>query len=62
MSIKIAGELTFAWWVPYVLKKCDRIVYSINPRVKKATHKFGIDIPTSNADCKCLDKDNVNTF
>ena len=62
MSIKIAGELAFAWWVPYVLKKCDRIVYSINPRVKKATHKFGINIPTSYDDYKRLDKENGNTF
>ena len=62
MSINIADEVAFAWWVPYVLRKYDRIIYTINSRVKKATHKFGIEIPTAYADYKRLDKENGNTF
>ena len=38
------------------------MISSINSRVKKATHKFGIKIPTSYADCKRLYKENRNTF
>ena len=45
MSRNIADEMTFAWWVPYVLRKRNRSISSIYSRVKKATHKLGIDIP-----------------
>ena len=55
-SISIADEPAFSWWVMYVLRKRDRIISFINSRVKKATHKFGIEIPTSYADFKRLDK------
>ena len=43
-----------------MLRKRVRIISSINSRVKKATHNFGIEIPTSYADYKRLDKDNGN--
>ena len=42
--------------------KCDRIISAVNPRVQKATHKFGIKIPTSVAYCARIDKDNGNTL
>ena len=61
-SRKIADEPEFAWWDPYVLRNHDRIISSINPRVQKATHKFGIKIQTSYADCKRPEKYNGNTF
>ena len=48
--------------VPYALRNPDRIISSIHSRVEKATHKFGIQIPTSYAVCKRFDKENVNTF
>ena len=60
--IKIVDEPAFDWWVPYVLRKRDRIISSINSRVKKANHKFGFEIPTPYADYKRLDKENGNTF
>ena len=47
----IADETPVAWWVPFVLMKRDRIIFSVNLRVQKATRKFGIKIPTSVAYC-----------
>ena len=47
----IIDEPAFAWWVPFILSKCDRILYAVNSRVRNATHKFEIKIPTSVADC-----------
>jgi hypothetical protein len=44
---KIAQEPAFAWWVPYTLKRRDRLIMAINTRYCKRTHKFGIEIPTS---------------
>ncbi len=44
---QISQEPAFAWWVPYTLKRRDRMVSSIVSRFKKRTHKFGIEVPTS---------------
>ncbi len=38
----IANEPAFAWWVPYAVKKRDRIIAHLTTRYKKCTHKFGI--------------------
>ena len=43
------------------MRKRNRIISPINSRIKKANHKFGIEIQTSYADCKRLDKDDGNT-
>ena len=51
VSQGIDHEPAFAWWVPYTLKKRDRIIASVNARYHKRTHKFGIEIPKSMADC-----------
>ena len=32
-SRKLAGEAAFAWWVPYTLRKRDRIISAVNSRV-----------------------------
>ena len=38
----IQDEPAFAWWIPYVMRKRDRIISSVNSRVKKVTHKYGV--------------------
>ena len=58
----IADEPAFAWWVPFTLKKRDRIIASINSRVRKKTHKFGIEVPTSIEDARRIDNANGNTY
>ena len=40
-------EPTFAWWVPYRLRKRDIIFSKINAHIGKTTHTYGIEIPTS---------------
>ena len=37
----------FRWWVNYTLKKRDAIIASVKSRLKKSTHKYGIEVPTS---------------
>jgi hypothetical protein len=50
------------WWVPYTLKKRDRIIASVCARVKKKTHKYGIRVPRTISEAYALDKENGNTF
>jgi hypothetical protein len=58
----LQDEPAFAWWVPFTLKKRDRIISAINTRVKRRTRKFGIKIPTSIAEAKAFDNKNGNTL
>ena len=58
----IADEPAFAWWVPFTLKKRDRIIAAVNSRVTKRTHKFGLEVPTSIEHAIKIDKANDNTF
>ena len=50
------------WWVPYTLRKRDVIVSSIDSQIKKRTHKYGIEIPTSHKEEIRLDTLNGNTL
>ena len=46
----------------YTLRKRDRIIASVRPRVLKRTHKYGIEIPTSVEHARVLDRKNGNTL
>ena len=41
----IDDEPAFSWWVPYVIKKKERILAAVNRQYHKTTHKFGFEIP-----------------
>jgi hypothetical protein len=41
----IPEESAFAWWVPFVFKRRDCIIYAIGTRYQKRSHKFGIEVP-----------------
>ena len=58
----IADEPAFKWWVPYTLKRRDRIISAVRARVKRTTHKYGIELPTSVEHALKLDQQNGNTF
>ena len=58
----IQDEPAFALWVPYTLRKRDRIIASVNSRVRKSSHKYGIEIPTSIKHAEEIDHRNKNTF
>ena len=52
----------FTWWVPYTLRKQDRIIAAVNSHVRKATHKYGHEVPESVWDAFQIDKENGNTL
>ena len=61
----IDHEAAFNCWVPYVLKKRERIISLVKQgqvRYYKCTHKFGIELPTSVNDAYALNKKNSNRF
>jgi hypothetical protein len=58
----IDDEPAFAWWVPYTLRKRDVILASVKLRVRKTTHKYGIEIPTSVAHAIGIDRKNGDRF
>ena len=58
----IQNEPAFTWWVPFKLRKRDRIISSVNFRTRKAIHKYGIEIPTSIKHTEEIDRRNNNTF
>jgi hypothetical protein len=60
----IDDEAAFCWWTPYTFRKRDRIISgAINSRVRKTTHKYGIEVPnTSVAHAHKIDNANGNTF
>ena len=62
VSRRIENEPAFKWWVPYTLRRQDRIIACVNKRVSRTTHKHGVELPTSVAHAKKLDENNGNTL
>ena len=42
---QISDEPPYAWWVPYTLKKKNRIIYMIKTKYWSTTNKYGVRIP-----------------
>ena len=42
---KLSDKPAFAWWVPYVLKKLERIIAKVKSKYWLRTHKFSIRVP-----------------
>jgi hypothetical protein len=59
---KISQEPAFAWWVPFTLKRRDRIVASVNKRYAARTHQFGIQLPKSVKEALEIDRRTGTTF
>jgi len=57
---KISDEPAFAWWVPHVIKKRERIIAKVRSKHLKRTHKLGIRIPKTPEEAKHLDQENGN--
>ena len=58
----IHDEPAFAWWVPYVIRKRDVILSKLKARIRKTTHKYGIEVPTSLEHAYEIDQENKDTI
>ena len=45
VSNQIAGYPEFVWWVPYTLKKKNRIISKVKTEYLRITHKYGAMLP-----------------
>jgi hypothetical protein len=52
----------FKWWIPFVLKKRDRIIAKTKTSYWQKTHKYGLEIPKNYNDCVRIDHQNGNTL
>jgi hypothetical protein len=65
MTQGIDQKPAFNWWVPHVLKNCDRIISLVCKRTTcylKRTHKFGIEVPKPVKEALDLDRKNGNNL
>ena len=56
----LVDEPAFAWWVPYTLRKRDVIVSAV--KLRRTTHKYGIEVPRTLAEALALDAKNGNNY
>ena len=62
ISNHIAEEPAFAWWVPFMMKKRNRILAKVKSKYWLRSHKFGIRIPKPVEEAKEVDNQNGNTL
>ena len=62
VNSRISADPAFVWWVPYVLKKRNRIIAKINSKYWIRTHKFGIRVPKSVQEAKRIYEQNGDTL
>ena len=58
----INEEPAFRWWVPYTLKKRNRIISKTKTKYWKMQHKYGIRMPKSVKEAVKIDHANGNRF
>ena len=61
-ALGIDKEPAFKWWVPHTLKKRQVILAALKKRIRKTTHKYGIEISTSVEHAFELDRKNGNNL
>ena len=62
VGTRISMDPAFAWWVPYMPKKRNRIVAKVKSKYWIRTHKFGVGIPKLVQEAKELDHQNGNSL
>ena len=62
LTQQIDDEPAFAWWVPYTLKKRERIISKLKSKYWQTTHKYEIRIPRNVAEAYEIDRVNGNTL
>ena len=58
----IDNQPAFVWWVPYTLRRRDRIIAGVNSRVRRTTHKYGIEVPRTVEEALRIDRANGDNY
>ena len=59
---KLVSEPAFQWWVPYTLKKRDRIIKAMKKRYFRKMEKFGLELPKTVKRALEIDKETGTRF
>ena len=59
---KLVSEPAFQWWVPYTLKKRDRVIKAMKKRYFRKQEKFGIELPKTVQRALEIDRETNTTF
>jgi hypothetical protein len=59
---KIIEQLAFAWWVPYVLRKWERIIQKVKTWYWKRTHKYRVELLKSVKQALAIDRNTGTRF
>ena len=59
---RIQEEPAFAWWVPHVTRKRNRIVAKVKSKYWICTHKCGLKVPNSITETIAIDCENGDTL
>jgi Reverse transcriptase (RNA-dependent DNA polymerase) len=62
VHMKLVSEPAFAWWVPFVIKKRDRLIKAVQSRYFRKNQKFGIELPKTVKRALEIDKETGTTF
>ena len=62
VSREIDDETSFKWRVPCTLHRRDRIVAGVSKRIRKVTHKHGVEFPTPDSQAKKLEENNGKLY
>ena len=62
MANNLQHEPTFAWWVPYTLKKRKAILRKVKSKYWEKTHKYRIRIPKNVKEAQEIDAEKKNTL
>ena len=62
IATEIDHEPAFAYWVKHTIRQQNRMISSASARVRKSSHKYGIEVPTSIGHALRIDKENKNTL
>ena len=58
----LAEEPAFAWWVPYTIRKRNRILKAMQKRYYRTTQKYGVELPHSLKRAFEIDNETGTTF
>ena len=60
LAAKISADPNFSWWVPYTLKKRNRMIEKVKSNYWLKTYKFGIKVPKNMNQAIDFDRENGN--
>ena len=59
---KFIEKQAFTWWDPLTLNNKDKIIAKVKSLIKKATHKYGLEVPKNATHTYELDNTGNNTL